>query len=173
VTATDATAGAATDKAVAPSGPPAFAPVHPLPTKEALTPGPAPTPRGSTPGAINPIVVERPAILAALERYRGAHRGRSIDALKGVYPTLAGERLQAKERSFKNRKACRDLDVLFGEPEISLTADGTVAHVSVLSTYVCVPVTGQARPQQPLPDVFQMKKDGDAWVITIMGAMVQ
>ncbi len=142
---------------------PATPPAAPLPT--------APPAESSAPAVVNPIVRERPAILATLENYGSAHQQRNISALKGVYPALAGEQLQAKERWFKDKRTCLGIDVEFGEPVISLTADATVAHVNVMSTYSCTPPTGQPRPQQPLPDVFQMRKTGESWVITVMGAM--
>lgn len=141
-------------------------------TPAANPPAAPPAAESSTAVAtVNPIVRERPGILATLEKYRSAHQTRNIAVLKTIYPTLAGEDLQAKERAFKDKRVCRELDIQFGEPVISLTADASVAHVNVMSTYICTPVTGQPKPQQPLPDVFQMRKQGDAWVIAVMGAM--
>jgi hypothetical protein len=143
-----------------------------VPTLAAVSP--APTLENAVAAApVNAMVRERPAILAALEQYRAAYQNRNIDALKAVYPTLAGEQLQARERAFKDKRGCRALDVRFGDPVVSLTADATVAHVNVMSTYVCTPVTGQAKPQEPLPDLFQMRKQGDSWVIAVMGAMAR
>jgi serine/threonine-protein kinase len=148
---------------------------EPAPPVAPTLANPAPPAVESAPSvaAVNPVVRERPAILAALEQYRAAYQSRSIEALKAVYPTLSGEQLQARERAFKDKKGCRALDVRFGDPVVSLTDDATVAHVNVMSTYVCTPVTGQAKPQEPLPDLFQMRKQGDAWVIAVMGAMGQ
>ena len=126
-----------------------------------------------TPAPVNPLTRERPAIMATLDSYRIAHQNRSIDALRAVYPSLGREEEQAKERAFKDRKGCKALDVQFAETVISLTPEADVAHVKVLSTYICTPVTGQPRPHQPLADLFEMRKNGDAWLITGINTMVR
>jgi hypothetical protein len=173
--AANATAAVAPDSAIVPHTP--LSPVAAQPaSNESPKPEPSTTSLPVAPppvAVVNPIVRERPAILSALEQYRRAHQNRSSDALRAVYPGLAGEKLQAKQRAFKDNQVCRALDVQFGEPEILLAADGAVAHVSVMSTYMCTPSTGQARPHEPFPDVFQMRKDGDGWIITALGAMAR
>jgi hypothetical protein len=128
---------------------------------------PAPTP---APEAVPALDREKPAILAALNNYRSAYRNASVPEMIAVFPELPRERRQAYERAFKNKRDCPALDVQFGAPEIFLSGEDK-ASVTVLSTYICKPTTAQRDPEKPQTDVFQMRKAGDRWVITGMGAM--
>jgi serine/threonine-protein kinase len=165
------------------SGAAGTVPIRPDPVPEASAPGSTPTepeaepapvtpPPAAPPPVVSVVDRERPAILAALEQYRNAYQRRSVAAMLDVYPSLPRERRQAYEKQFKDERNCRALDVQFGQPEIFLGGNGQ-ANVTVMSTYVCTPVTGQAPPQQPQADVFQLRKSGDRWLITGMGAIQQ
>jgi hypothetical protein len=142
------------------------------PVEAKAEPAPVTSPPAAPPPVVSVVDRERPAILAALEQYRNAYQRRSVAAMLDVYPSLPRERRQAYEKQFKDERNCRALDVQFGPPEIFLGGNGQ-ANVTVMSTYVCTPVTGQAPPQQPQADVFQLRKSGDRWLITGMGAIQQ
>lgn len=107
--------------------------------------------------------------MQALERYRTAYQHRSVDELVKVYPALGATSRRATQQMFSN--VCRAYDVTFSAPEITINQDGTVAQVIVSSTYTCTPRTAQKVPPESMRDTFQLKRNGDAWIIAARGSI--
>ncbi|MBI3401843.1 MAG: protein kinase [Acidobacteria bacterium] len=129
----------------------------------------APPPAPAAPAPVPMIDRERPGIMQALERYRTAYQHRSVDELVKVYPALGATSRRATQQMFSN--VCRAYDVTFSAPEITINRDGTVAQVIVSSTYTCTPRTAQKVPPESMRDTFQLKRNGDAWIIAARGSI--
>jgi len=74
-----------------------------------------------------------------------------------------------RQRLEKNFRNCRDYDVTFGNMQPALNDDPTFATVTVRTTYLCQPKSGQAEQPQSVQDVFLLRKLGDAWLIDSIG----
>jgi len=146
--------------------PPAREPAAPIitaPPPVVTAPAPAPV--------VSALERERPGILQALDRYRTAHQHRNVDEVAAIYPSIPAAAKKGLQQTFGS--VCRAYDVTFGAPEITINQDGTVAQVIVSSTYTCTPRTAQKLPPSSMQDTFQLRRNGDRWIIAARGSIEQ
>lgn len=106
---------------------------------------------------------ERPAIEAAMERFRMGYRNRSLAAVTAAFPTLPRQTRQAMESTFSN---CVVYEVTFDAVQVQIPpTDETTAQVNVSSTHTCTPESGGGQTTTRERDTYTLRKNGDAWVI--------
>jgi hypothetical protein len=116
------------------------------------------------PRPLSALERERPLIQSALDSFAAAYKQRNVQALALVYPTLPEAERRALQRAFASD--CREYSVTLATPEMFLTnGEGTAAQVIADATYTCAPANGQRPQAAHTRDVFQMRKQGDTWVI--------
>lgn len=132
------------------------------------TPIVPPRPSAPRPPAVSPLEREGAGIVAAMKRYEGAYRAMNVRAIGEIYPSLPREERQTLERNFRN---CRSYDVAFANLKPSFGDDETQATVTVSTTYVCTPKTGQPPAADAVQDVFTLRKIGESWIIESRGTL--
>jgi hypothetical protein len=141
------------------------APVINVPTENAATPatiatsGTIPAPdRASIWADMDPVLYDRAAVRALLDRYRNAYERLDANAAKRVWP---GVNQRALERAFS------DLEwqtLAFEQCRIDVTNDRGTAHCQGRATYVGR--VGTRAPQTQVRDwTFQLSKAGTNWGI--------
>ncbi|MBI2187827.1 MAG: serine/threonine protein kinase [Acidobacteria bacterium] len=111
----------------------------------------------------SPLERERPAIEAAMERYRIAYRNRDLPAVAAAFPTLPADLRQTMQRTFK---ACLVYEVTFDGMQVQLAPGSeTQAQVTLRSTHTCTPQSGGPPTTATQSETFALQKNGDAWLI--------
>jgi serine/threonine protein kinase len=123
----------------------------PAPTQSAPTPAP-PTPADQTPSAEDQI-------RDLLGRYKAALEARSLDALKRVWPGLAGAQQDAIANEFQHASRIR-VDVL--DPQVSVS--GTTGTVHFTRRYELLTIDGQQLRSETGTTV-EVRRSGSGWVI--------
>lgn len=112
---------------------------------------------------LTPLERERPAIEAAMERYRIAYRTRDLPAVATAFPTLPEDLRQTMQRTFKS---CLVYEVIFDGVQVQLAAGSeSQAEVTLRSTHTCTPQSGGRQTTTTQGETFTLRKDGEAWVI--------
>ena len=112
----------------------------------------------------DPLEVERPAIEAAMERFRIGYRNRDMDAVLAAFPGLPADERQTMQRTFDD---CIVYEVTFDQMNVTLTAaDAAVAEADVRSTHTCTPQSGGRQMTATQHDVYTLRKTGDAWIVS-------
>jgi serine/threonine-protein kinase len=111
----------------------------------------------------SPLEQERPAIEAAMERYRLAYRNRDLEAVTTEFPTLPASLRQTMQRTFKG---CLVYEVVFDGVQVQLAAQSDAeAEVALRSTHTCTPQSGGPQTVSAQNETYTLRKDGEAWVI--------
>ena len=106
---------------------------------------------------------ERPAIEAAMERFRVGYRNRDLPTVTAAFPSLPRELRQTMEKTFAN---CLVYEVVFDEVSIAVPpGDESAAEAAIRSTHTCTPQSGGRETTAGHNDLFTLKKNGDAWTI--------
>jgi tetratricopeptide (TPR) repeat protein len=148
----------------APVPPPSPLPAPPTPP--AAAPAPAPPPVSSSQPAPDPAVAAAAANAAAesairdlLSRYELALESRSMDALKRIWPTLAGTQQALIRAEFEH---ARRIDVELVDPHI--TVSGTSATVTLTRHYELLPAGGPVQ-RADTPTTMTLRRTNAGWVI--------
>jgi predicted Ser/Thr protein kinase len=152
--------------------PPATTTITPVPTTTGLQlpPGTVPSaPPVTAPPPPREKPVEKPAeppppspteqITALLDRYAAALEGRSLDALKRIWPGLSGAQESAMRYEFQN---ARVIEVEVVSPQISVRGD--TATVTFTRRYRNVTADGQDL-RRDSSATMTVRQAGNAWVI--------
>jgi ketosteroid isomerase-like protein len=111
----------------------------------------------------SPLEHERPAIEAAMERYRLAYRNRDLEAVTTEFPTLPASLRQTMQRTFKG---CLVYEVVFDGVQVQLAAQSEAqAEVALRSTHTCTPQSGGPQTTSAQNETYTLRKTGEAWVI--------
>ncbi len=110
----------------------------------------------------DPLEVERPAIEAAMERFRAGYRNRDMDAVLAAFPELPAPVRQTMERVFSN---CIIYEVTFDQMNVAL-ADTAAAEADVRSTHTCTPQSGGRQTTATQHEVYTLQKTGAGWVLS-------
>jgi serine/threonine-protein kinase len=106
------------------------------------------------------LAADRQGVSAALGQYKQAYEARNIDALRAVYPSLAGNALRSLRDAFAHADSIQlDLNVV-KEPEISGDSATVHAERSLRQTEgrkALAPIQG--------PLTIRLHRAGQAWVI--------
>ena len=146
--------------AVAIVPPPAPAPVSPQPSSStAASPPPAPSPSRPTSPAPPQGPSDEERILELVNRYRDALESRSIDRVKGIWPSLAGAAESGLRNDFQH--ATR-ISVEISSPQV--TVSGSTGRVVFLRHYSLDTVDGQ-HPQSRSEVTMDVRRAGGGWVI--------
>ena len=112
----------------------------------------------------DPLDVERPAIEAAMERFRVGYRNRDMDAVLAAFPELPPPVRLTLQRSFDN---CIVYEVTFDQMNVALApADAAVAEADVRSTHTCTPQSGGRQTTATQHEVYRLRKNGDGWALS-------
>ena len=115
------------------------------------------------PPPLDPIVVERPKIEAAMNQYRSAYRNRNLEGVVEVFPELPADTRRSMQQAFTT---CLVYEVTFDELSVALDADDPhSAVVDVRSTHTCTPNSGGRQTITSRQDMFSLKKIADDWFI--------
>jgi serine/threonine-protein kinase len=111
----------------------------------------------------DPLTVERPAIQAAMERFRIGYRNRDMDAVLEAFPTLPPDMRQSMQRTFDS---CIVYEVTFDEMNVALAStDPAEAQADVRSTHTCTPQSGGRETASTQHNVFTLAKTGGNWML--------
>jgi serine/threonine protein kinase len=110
----------------------------------------------------DPLEVERPAIEAAMERFRIGYRNRDMDAVVAAFPELPGNVRQSMQRTFNN---CIVYDVAFVQMNVTLAPDPNMAEAEVRSTHTCTPNSGGQQTIGTQREVYTLRKSGNNWIL--------
>jgi len=111
----------------------------------------------------DPLTRERPAIEAAMERYRVGYRNRDLPAVVAAFPSLPQPTRQAMQRTFAG---CLVYEVTFDGVQLQLApADEAQAAVSLQSTHTCTPQSGGRQTTTTQRETFTLRKNGETWMI--------
>jgi len=114
----------------------------------------------------DPLEVERPAIEAAMERFRVGYRNRDMDAVLAAFPELPAPVRQTMQRSFDS---CIVYEVTFDQMNVALApADAGVAEADVRSTHTCTPQSGGRQTTALQHEVYRLRKSGEGWVLSAL-----
>jgi serine/threonine-protein kinase len=147
---------------VAPVEKPPAAATVPVPAPPAPAPAPAPAqPAPTTPATAAPPAAPSPdaAIREVLTRYELALEGRSMEALKRIWPTLGGAQQGAIRNEFDHASRI-DVDIL--DPRISV--NGATATVLFLRHYELQTTDRQTR-RADTPATMTLRRTDSGWVI--------
>ena len=112
----------------------------------------------------DPLEVERPAIQAAMERFRVGYRNRDMDAVLAAFPALPAPVRQTMQRAFDN---CIVYEVTFDQMNVALApADTAVAEADIRSTHTCTPQSGGRQTTAMQHEVYTLRKSGEGWVLS-------
>jgi serine/threonine protein kinase len=110
---------------------------------------------------VDPLDEARPAIEAAMERFRIAYRNRDLNAVRAAFPALPQETQRGLQRTFTD---CLVYDVIVDQMAIELTLTN-VGVADVHSTHTCTQKTGGRETTSTRHDVYTLRRDGKSWVI--------
>jgi hypothetical protein len=114
----------------------------------------------------DPLEVERPAIEAAMERFRIGYRNRDMDAVLAAFPGLPAPVRQTMQRAFDN---CIVYEVTFDQMNVALApADAAAAEADVRSTHTCTPQSGGRQTTAMQHEVYRLRKSGEGWVLSAL-----
>lgn len=125
--------------------------------------------RGSQGGTAAPPPVDAPprvneeahraSIRSVLERYRLAYNNKSEKGILEVYPKADARRL------FREQSDCARVDLVFGEPQVFLSATEAPSPVNVPANLTCHPKNGQGAVVESFTDRFEFVRRGESWII--------
>ena len=110
----------------------------------------------------DPLEVERPAIEAAMERFRVGYRNRDMDAVLAAFPELPAAVRQTMARAFDT---CIVYEVTFDQMNVALP-DTAAAEADVRSTHTCTPQSGGRQTTATQHEVYTLRKDGAGWIVS-------
>ena len=110
-----------------------------------------------------PLERERPAIDAALERFRTAYRNRDMSAMLLVFPTIPDQTELAMQRTFNT---CLVYEVKYDGVRVGMDPDDeTLATADVRSSHTCTPKSGGREITTDEHDLISLRTDGDTWLV--------
>ncbi len=119
----------------------------------------------------DPLEVQRPAIEAAMERFRVGYRNRDMEAVVAAFPELPAPVRQTMQRSFDN---CIVYEVTFDQMNVALAqADAAVAEADVRSAHTCTPQSGGRQTTAMQHEVYRLRKNGEGWVLSGLTSAAQ
>ncbi len=126
------------------------APSQQVPSQRTATPPP------TTPA---PQKDETPAVAAAIQRLAAAHTALDINAVKAVWPSLGGSRLQAIENSFQGARS-----IVMSLDGCNITVNGERATASCKMRQAYRPKRG-TRQSIERDVTIRLRKTGSSWVV--------
>jgi hypothetical protein len=110
----------------------------------------------------DPVEVERPRVVEAMESFRSAYRTKSLDGVAAVFPSLPRDLRQRMQAAFDR---CLIYEVQFSDMQVELNRQATAATVNVTSAHTCTPNSNARQTTTTERDVFTLSRDGEAWRI--------
>jgi hypothetical protein len=110
----------------------------------------------------DPVEVERPRVIEAMERFRTGYRTKNLGAAAAVFTAMPANLRTTMEREFDR---CLVYELTFSNMQVELNPDATQATVNVRAAHECTPNSNDPQTTVRRDETFTLQRTGENWLI--------
>jgi hypothetical protein len=110
----------------------------------------------------NPVDVERPRVIEAMERFRTGYRTKNLAGVAATFTTMPADLRATMQKEFER---CLVYEVTFSGMQVELNPDATAATVNVRTAHTCTPNSNDPQTTVNRDEAFRLQRQGENWLI--------